>query len=843
MILSQRNNDIESNLLYNESVYILSNYSSPSTASVETLTLEELLNQNVESFYFYLRKDSISNVLMLRQPDGTFTPFSESLQIIRNALTLDSKRIVTLFLDYVIDTDMNQVFNEVGLMNYVLEYDTRSGWPSLKNMVESNKRLVLFEVQHHLNSPSWLHNMNQYVEHTDTDWGNNAGVVETFDERLKKSLSLFTDLKYLEIMRGEDEITVMARQTPYIIEAYKRAWVRDGMIPNFVLVNKFYSWLTSSLITFRNFCIASGVVTYNGELMNYVNWTGLSNSTPGKFTFPIEQGADIQLSPTSPGFILEPEKSPVIKGNGKRAFVGEFKARSLPISENLEMYLPLNGDVSDASKNRKKTENKGVEFGMDPVRGEVGSFEHRARVELPVSSEMKIRDHDFTVAVWLMVPKYLDGKDDYCILGSKNNSYQQTLHFLIRNHKPYMGFFNNDLVGNTEIEAGKWYHVVWRYNKSNAEQAIFVNGKLDAISVERPPYLGNDSLYVGHVDLTADADFVGNLSGLGIWSRVLGDKEILALNNQLADFNDSNVPRWLYLSIALGILALLAVLIFLLYHIYRRRKNVHYEIIPSTINEDGSQGQSENKRSNFIQLFGEFMVVDKDGENITSLFTPKIKQLFLIILLHSSRGEQGVLSSEMTEMIWGIDTGKNIKSLRSVSILKLRKILERLDKAEIKFFSNRYMLVVSNSLTCDYLQFLTMLKDKRIQNRRDFESFYKLISNGEIFEGESYEWMDDYKGYVCNSAVDVMSKFIGEYSLKSDADTVIQIADQMLVNDPSNEEALRYKVRALMVHGNYKQAKYTYDKFCHLYNDMYGEPFKLSFEALTHSANEVKNSI
>ena len=830
MLISQRNSDIESNLPYNESVYILSNYSSASAMPKETMSLKELLERNVEGFYFYLKKDSISNALMLRQPDGTFVPFTEVLQVIRSALTADPKRIVSLFLDYVVDADMSQVFSEVGLMNNVLEYDTRTGWPSLKSMIDNNKRLVLFEVQHHLNSPAWLHNMSEYVEHTDVDWGNNTGVVETFDERLKKSLSLFTDLKYMEIIRDEDEMTVMARQTPYIIEAYKRAWIRDGMMPNFVLINKYYPWLTGSLVTFRNFCIASGLVTYNGELMNYVNWTGLSNSTPGKFSFPLEQGAEMQFTPTSPGFVLEPVKSPVIQGSGKRVFVGEFKAHSLPISESLEMFLPLSGDAEDKSKNHKGTLNRGVEFGMDPVRGEVGSFERRARVDLPVSSEMKIRDHDFTVGVWLMIPKYLDDKQDYCILGSKNNSYQQTLHFLIRDRKPYMGFYNNDLVGNSEIEPGKWYHVVWRYNKSNAEQAIFVNGKLDAISVDRPPYLGNDSLYVGHVDLTDNADFAGNLSGLGIWSRVLGDKEILALNNQLADFNDSNAPRWIYFLIVIGIMALVTIALTLIYHLYRRRKVGQYDLPLNHITMDKSPNLMEKKKCNFIQLFGEFMVIDKDGENITSLFTPKMKQLFLIILLHSSKGEQGVLSSEMTEMIWGVDTGKNIKSLRSVSILKLRKILERLDKAEIKFSSNRYVLLISNGLTCDYLQCLSLLKEKRIKTRHDFEQFYKLICVGEIFEGESYEWMDDYKGYVCNSAVDVMLKFIGDYSIDNDADSVIQIADQILLNDPSNEEALGYKIRALIAHGNYKQARYAYDKFCHLYNDMYGEPFNLSFE-------------
>ena len=39
---------------------------------------------------------------------------------------------------------------------------------------------------------------------------------------------------------------------------------------------------------------------------------------------------------------------------------------------------------------------------------------------------------------------------------------------------------------------------------------------------------------------------------------------------------------------------------------------------------------------NYIRLFGEFYVLDRDGNDITSLFTPKLKQLFILIMLHSS---------------------------------------------------------------------------------------------------------------------------------------------------------------------------------------------------------------
>lgn len=74
--------------------------------------------------------------------------------------------------------------------------------------VEFGKRLVVFEVQKHLNSPSWLHNMRDFVEHTDADWGNQPEGVESFDERLKKNLSLFTGYKFLETSR---EIVMISR--------------------------------------------------------------------------------------------------------------------------------------------------------------------------------------------------------------------------------------------------------------------------------------------------------------------------------------------------------------------------------------------------------------------------------------------------------------------------------------------------------------------------------------------------------------------------------------------------------------------------------------------------------
>ncbi|MEO4720423.1 hypothetical protein ABHZ63_29330, partial [Phocaeicola vulgatus] len=105
-LVSQRQEDVEAGLLYNESVYILSNYSCLSSNSPEKLSLDELLRKQIEGFYFYLKRDTETNVLLLRKPDGTFTPFSESLEAIKTALDADSTKVMTLFLDFYVEMEL-----------------------------------------------------------------------------------------------------------------------------------------------------------------------------------------------------------------------------------------------------------------------------------------------------------------------------------------------------------------------------------------------------------------------------------------------------------------------------------------------------------------------------------------------------------------------------------------------------------------------------------------------------------------------------------------------------------------------------------------------------------------
>lgn len=845
---TQRQEAIESGMRYFELPYLIANYSRQHVTAKESLSLEALLANPIEGFYFYLRQDSLTGKTMVRQPDGTFAPFADALSLIQKNLAQNPQKVMTLFLDYVVDLDLRPDLEAAQLQEMLFTCESRHGWPSLAEMIQSNRRLVLFEVCPHLQSPAWLHTMNEYVLHTDPEWSNFSERPIAFEERLKMSFALSSNLKNIEqFMASDDDLTSLARRTPFLIESFKREWVRDGMVPNFLLINRYASWMELTLMTLRSFQLVYGMVTANGDLLNYVNWKGLSNHTSGRFFFPVEAGSELLLEPTSPGYQIEPIRKRV-EANSAKSFVGEFKARPLTIQEGLVLHFPFDDDRPIMPAQEEKITYNGVEFIFDPMRGRVASFEQQSTIALPTADKLQLRDHDFTVAVWLKIDHYKEGKEDYCVLGSIKNAYQRSLHLMIRNQKPYMGFFNNDLVGNTLIEEGKWYYIAWRYNKQNGEQAIFVNGRLDALSEDRPPYLGSDSLLVG-TGLTGQGSyFEGVMDNLAIWSRTLSDKEIAGLSNQsivIPKASGASPLRYLW---AIGI----AVGIAFVFGRIRRHRAVPQadqavqleptqpdtpDSLPAAKPEPAAvePPSAEERPCNRIRLFGEFSVLDREGEEIAPLFTPKIKQLFLLLLVHSTRGMKGISSNALTEQIWGGEaSSKNSKSLRSVSILKLRKILERLDQVEILFTSNRYLLQFTGSVSCDYLRCLKLL-EQSINDRTTLEQFMAIISQGEVFGEESYAWLDDAKSYICNSAVDLLTRFIPTYSLQTESDQLIRLADQILRNDPCNEEALVCKVQALAQQNHLKSARYIYQRFATLYEELYGEPFKRSFESLLPS--------
>lgn len=823
---------------YDGSIFKISDYSGVFSNSAETMKLDELLQRNLDGFIFSLNFDTQKSSVSLLESDGVYTPFENSLGMIREVLETDSTKILTLFLDFGTDPFLlESYFAGANLSQYLYEHNTGSDWPILADMVKSGKRLVVFSLKNIEDGPQWLINLDDYAE-----WQVDPFL---YGPQTVKELSVLPEEKKLFIFNNYTDIEERWRlesstnniRIPFFIEPFKETWIRNGMVPNFLIIGKWNFGVNEFVNTIREIALIRGTVTHNKELIENVYWKGLSSFTNGDFCFPLMVGEQITLTPISPGYKITPE-SIVIDDTSK--VNPTFIATSLPISDGLELFLQFDENADNYNQKIYKGIDKSITYIKDPSRGMVASLRENSSIALPPAKELNLTNHDFTFSVWVKISKYLPDKEDYCIIGSGargSYEYLQEVHFLIRNRIPYFGFFANDITGKTVIEAGKWYHIACRYNSANGEQAIFVNGELDSRSYNRPSYKGTDSLYIGVFGNRTNTFMNGDLDNLCIWSRALGDKEILGLSNGLISIDTFNLPKnrgvsLLYLAIIFATSILIVVFVVLV----RKLKS------KSGVNNNTKLSESiplANPKANYIKLFGDFTVIDRNGNDITSKFSPRVKQLFLAILVNSGYEVSGITSTELTKMLWGKDASKNTDNVRGVTTSKLRGILEEIDKVEIIFHNDRWSAKFYEPVYCDYCDCLNMINTGKAYDKRYFDRFLRIVQEGEVFKNESFDWLDSCKGFISNSIVDVLLKHLEEDI--TDSDTIIKISDIILVNDPVNDTALAYKVAEMINKNNRKLARYSFDQFCTVYGEMYGIKYNKSFEqfiAGIHSMNE-----
>ena len=117
-------------------------------------------------------------------------------------------------------------------------------------------------------------------------------------------------------------------------------------------------------------------------------------------------------------------------------------------------------------------------------------------VTLPAASKLGLTNHDFTVEAWVKVNSAATGTDQ-AILGSDSGGVSKRLHLIIRNNKPYLGFFGNDLADPTVLTKGTWYHLAFRYTAATKQQVIFVNGDKTSHRTASAHYSGTGNLNIG----------------------------------------------------------------------------------------------------------------------------------------------------------------------------------------------------------------------------------------------------------------------------------------------------------------------------------------------------------
>lgn len=815
---------------YDENIYIISNFSGTDARVKEGRSVQQLLDQNISGFRFYLDWDRNQNQMVLIDGHGQSTPFLDQLVTIRKHLENKPEKVLTLFLDFNVNVnELSALVEESGIQPYLFEYAGNEEWPSLKDMVETGKRVVIFGMQEHRNSPDWLHYVWDFaVEPYYSIMEAPAFVGEFLKGDPRNNLLIYNDYNLISRSATNSTSFFNTTENPYLIEHIKSVWKNTGKTPNFIFLDRYESWILQVVYQLRSFTTIKGTVTFNAQMINAVTWEGTNSMTNGKFCFPLGPGESITLTPGSPGYRFKPES--VTFEEPAQNKIQHFVGMPLEITEQLEAHYNFENGLQDQSMNNFNGRDAGVEFRKDSVRGIAGWFNGKGHVVLPKAETLKIRDHDFTVSAWVKIDRYVKGKKDYCIIGTTGSSYQQSIHLVVRDGRPYFGFYTNDLQGKSRLEAGRWYHLVWRYSKSNGEQAIYVDGKLDSHSMGHPSYKGKDDIFMGLAGYNPSSNMLGSIDDLTIWSRTLGEEEIWSLSKDLVDLTPHKTifSRYPLLS-RIGIVLLALVLLFLLYRKLPLRSPGKTVLSSERMKELQDPGFGPYPEKNYIQLFGDFKVVDRNGTDITGQFTPKIKQLFLLILVSSQQSKKGISTRELSDTLWPDLSYQNAKNSRGVTVRKLRLILEALDQVDVLFHIDYWTIRFSGNVYCDYAECLKLISEARDCQIDFYADFYKVVSAGKVFKGEAHDWLDSYAGNIGNHIVDILMNFISKLDPETDHELVLKIADRILVTDPVNDQALSYKLRALVLQNNMNTARFTYDQFAALYQELYNEPLSMSF--------------
>lgn len=813
---------------YDESFFVISNYSGVDAIINEDKKIADLLQSGVDGFRFLIDWEKTNNTLVVKESNGNSLLLFDVLSVIKKHLESQPDKILTLFLDFNINiNELNDVFDKSGLLPYLYRHEEKAGWPAITNMIESQKRLIIFSMQEHRSSPDWVHYIWNYaVEPYFSLMDAPDFIGEYLKGDPKNELLIYNEFNVQAPGDRNKPKKFDLNFNPYLLEHIKNVWSKTGKAPNFIMLDRFDPNISRVIYFLNMFKTLKGTVTFNTQLLDYVSWDGRNSLTSGKFSFPIGPGDNVTLTPRSPGYRFKPES--VAFGELDASREQHFIASPLDINENLEAFYPFDNNINDISGKGLNGNPIGVVFQKDSIRGTVAFFNNKSHAVLPKAEDFKVRDHDFTVAAWVKIEEFLPGKTDYCILGTPTNSYQEGIHLVIRNRKPYFGFYSNDLEGNMLFDENKWYHVVWRYTKQTGEQAIYVNGKLDCQSWGHPSYKGREKLFIGVAGFSWESNMYGSIDNLIVWSRPLGNEEIWGLSKNIVEVLPVNSMLFRYYYLIIVVCAILIAI--LLYIFLRRRSKKHRDqkiFIPRKTEAD-----QQTQKRNFIRLFGDFIIVDKNGEEITSSFTPKLKQLFLVILVYSQQNKKGITTKELTDIVWPNHSYQNAKNSRGVTIRKLRLLLEAMDKVEIVFHVDTWSMEFSGNVYCDYIECLRLLEHGNNSDPAFYKEFYRIVKKGEIFKGESHDWLDDFKGYIVNNVVDVLYKYIQKLDPDTDPELLVKLADRILLADPVNEEALSYKLKALIKQNNYKNARFAYEKFTSNYLEMYGEKFGVSLEKL-----------
>lgn len=246
------------------------------------------------------------------------------------------------------------------------------------------------------------------------------------------------------------------------------------------------------------------------------------------------------------------------------------------------------------------------------------------------------------------------------------------------------------------------------------------------------------------------------------------------------------------------------------------------------------EGETDNATpalpiENRIHLFGPFCAIDRRGRDMSHLFSPKIRHLFLYILINSVL-KDGVLSADLNVLFWPDKPEDKIKNLKNVHINHLRKALQYIDGIELLHNQGYYRLQLSDELFCDFRRFamLTANLTRTPERTEERDELVNLLSRGRFLGTVRNELFDYSKQQVESFAI----PFLEQQFKTTPPAAVIRLCKILQTWDPLSETALRQAVRSYRRSHQPDKALQAYKTFAAEWRHLMGEEYPTPFEDL-----------
>lgn len=231
------------------------------------------------------------------------------------------------------------------------------------------------------------------------------------------------------------------------------------------------------------------------------------------------------------------------------------------------------------------------------------------------------------------------------------------------------------------------------------------------------------------------------------------------------------------------------------------------------------------RKPNSISLFGDLTVTDRGGQDVTSQFT---KQQIIILCLLIKRGEQGMSSRRLSNILWPDKEEDKVKNSRGVAINGLRKSLAMLDDVAVNFRDGRFYLDFGPEGTCDWLEMRSILKSRS----QGMEGALDILSQGKFLKSITLDLFDDFKEEVENMLLPILLEELEKRFKAREYEAVCEIGEMIWSIDPTNEDSLRIVVRALRLLRRSEESLMKYAAFCAEYKKNNGMDYPIPYRSI-----------